>query len=392
VETILQAGAPYDDPVALTEQRLSSRRTRECDHARENAALLALADEMATRPDNVLNLLCELILDACGADSAGVSLLNDASDEFVWPAVAGAWAPFVNGVMPRSASPCGLVIEHDQALIVRDVVERFPAAAQASPEIGEILLAPFHQGGVPIGTVWAISHDPDHEFDREDRRVLTNLSRFAAAAHQMRSAEDSASSAESRLAIANRELGHRLKNLLTMVMAITSQTLRGDKTRAESDVLQHRLEALGAAHKVLIQQQSPEASISAIAANVLGTIGQLDRVAIDGPEVSLGPRTALACSLVLHELGTNALKYGALSREGGRVRLSWAVDEDGAEPTLSLRWQEAGGPTVTTPKRLSFGTRLIRMGLLGSGETLIDYDPDGVQVQLSAPLKDATTV
>src|SRR6478672_7976396 len=99
------------DSVLLTRQRLSTRPSRPNDPVRENAALLALADEMAQRPDNVLNLLCELILQICSADSAGVSLLREETDEFVWPAVAGAWAPFVNGSMPRSASPCGEVVE-----------------------------------------------------------------------------------------------------------------------------------------------------------------------------------------------------------------------------------------------------------------------------------------
>jgi PAS domain S-box-containing protein len=166
---------------------------------RENAALLALADEMAQRPDNVLNLLCELILQTCGADSAGVSLLREETDEFVWPAVAGAWAPFVNGSMPRSASPCGKVIEYDEVLIFRDVIAQFPATGQATPDIEEIMLAPFHRDGAPIGTVWAISHDPLREFDAEDRRVLTSLARFAAAAYQTFSAHQSARQSRERL-------------------------------------------------------------------------------------------------------------------------------------------------------------------------------------------------
>ncbi len=187
------------DPVLLTRQRLSSRPPRPSDPVRENAALLALADEMAQRPDTVLDLLCELILQTCRADSAGVSLLREETDEFVWPAVAGAWAPFVNGSMPRSASPCGKVVEHDEVLIFRDVLAQFPATGQATPDIEEIMLAPFHRNGAPIGTVWAISHDPSREFDAEDRRVLTSLARFAAAAYQTTSAHQSARQSQERL-------------------------------------------------------------------------------------------------------------------------------------------------------------------------------------------------
>ena len=387
---VLEVEAVLDNPVLQTEQWLLSRPSRSRDHARENAALLALADEMAQRPENVLQLLCELILDTCDADSAGVSLLDHDSDEFVWPAVAGAWAPFVNGTMPRSASPCGQVVKHDRVLIFRDIVAQFPAAAQASPEIDEILLAPFHVDGVPVGTVWAISHRAGRQFDREDRRLLTDLARFTAAAYQTTSARESARTAQRQLSIANRELGHRLKNLLTMVIAITGQTLKRHKDQDDVRSLEKRFEALGAAHNVLIEQQSSAATIGDIARDVLGAIGQLNRVTIEGPEVTLGPRTALACSLILHELGTNALKYGALSSEGGRTTLSWEVDRQ-ADPTLLLRWREAGGPAVIKPKRTGFGSRLVGMGLVGSGGAVIDYDPDGVRVKLSAPLSEAST-
>jgi len=180
------------DPVLRTRQWLSSRATRLSDPARENQALLALADEMAQRPDNVLTLLCQLILKSCRADSAGISLLREETDDFFWPAVAGAWAPFVLGSMPRSASPCGKVIDHDAVLIFRDVPAQFPATRQATPDIAEILLAPFHRNGVPIGTVWAVIHDPERVFDAEDQRVLTSLARFAAAVYQTTGAHQTA--------------------------------------------------------------------------------------------------------------------------------------------------------------------------------------------------------
>lgn len=122
----------------------------------------------------------------------GVSLLREDTDEFVWPAIAGAWSPFVGGSMPRSASPCGKVIDHNEVLIFRDVLAQFPATGQATPAIEEILLAPFHRDGVPIGTVWAVSHNPERVFDTEDARVLASLARCAAAAYHTTSAHRSA--------------------------------------------------------------------------------------------------------------------------------------------------------------------------------------------------------
>ena len=254
------------------------------------------------------------------------------------------------------------------------------------------MLAPFHREGVPIGTVWAISHTPGQQFDSEDRRVLANIARFAAAAYQMAGAQQSARLAQKQLSITNRELGHRLKNMLSMVMAVVGQTLKRQQDQSQVKVLQRRLEALGAAQNVLIDQETSSASIQAIAQSVVGVLGQSERVGIEGPPLTLGPRSALGCSLIVHELCTNAIKYGALSKERGRVALSWAVSEGAKESALVLQWQESGGPKVTKPRRSGLGTRLISMGLLGAGETRIDYDPYGLRVELTASLHEATTL
>ncbi|KXU31492.1 hypothetical protein A0J57_17025 [Sphingobium sp. 22B] len=234
---------PVLDPALLTRQRLSSRPQRPADSARENAALIALADEMAQRPDNVLNLLCELILQICTADSAGVSLLREETDEFVWPAVAGEWAPFVNGSMPRSASPCGKVIECNEVLIFRDAITQFPATGQATPDIEEILLAPFHHDDAPIGTVWAISHDPSREFDAEDGRVLTSLARFAAAAYQTINAHHSA-----------RQSRESLKSAVELAgLGLYSIEIEGGESRLTWDDRVRRMWGLSDGTKVTFQ-------------------------------------------------------------------------------------------------------------------------------------------
>ena len=222
--------------------------------------------------------------------------------------------------------------------------------------------------------------------------MLGNLARFAAAAYQMAGAQQSARTAQKQLSIANRELGHRLKNMLSMVMAVVGQTLKRQSDQSQVKVLQRRLEALGAAHNVLIDQESSSASVRAIAQSVIAVLGQADRVGMDGPQLTLGPRSALGCSLILHELCTNAIKYGALSNDKGRVELSWTVSDEGTEPSIALKWRESGGPRVARPERSGLGTRLIGMGLLGAGETRMDYDPEGLRVELTALLQEATTL
>ena len=112
-----------------------------------------------------------------------------------------------------------------------------------------------------------------------------------------------------------------------------------------------------------------------------------DRFVLDGPAVMVGSRAALSLSLMLHELATNAAKYGALSNADGRVTISWDIDGDGDDAPVTLRWIEAGGPAVVAPKRAGFGTRLIGRGLAGSfdGKVDLSYPPSGVVCTIAAP-------
>lgn len=376
------------DILASTEALLRSRPSREPDYKSENEAVRRLTEEMAERPDKVLRILCEQILAVCGAESAGVSLLKtiDAESDFYWPAICGVWAPFEGGGMPRSASPGGFTLAYNQPLIFHDVEKQFPAAAGVEPRIAEILLAPFRVNGVPIGTIWAIMHSDAKRFDGEDRRLLESLARFAGVAYQMTKAEKEASEARAQLSVVNHELGHRLKNMLAMVMAIASQTLKGVSDRHAVDAFEARLQALGQAHDILLEQTWTAAPIRIVAEGVLEMLGMIDRVDYDGPEVMLGPRAALALSMALHELGTNAIKYGSLSVPEGWASFRWTATNDD-EPRLLATWQEEDGPPVSSPKRQGFGTRLIKMGLIGSGGVSLSYPITGIQADFEAPLR-----
>ena len=114
--------------------------------------------------------------------------------------------------------------------------------------------------------------------------------------------------------------------------------------------------------------------------------GHLDQILIDGPELTIGSRTALSLALVVHELTTNAVKYGALSTDQGHVEVRWDISTD-ADPQLQFRWIETGGPPVQPPTRSGFGSRLIQGGLSGTTSTVeIEYAPAGVKCFISAPL------
>ena len=199
--------------------------------------------------------------------------------------------------------------------------------------------------------------------------------------------------AEERQRLLMQELAHRVKNTLTLVQAICLQTLRGDATLAEArETITARLLALAQAHDLLLQGSWTEASLLTLAEGAarLHGHGAAGRFHIKGPDVTLGPKAALSIGLVLHELGTNAAKYGALSIPEGHVDITWERDhpESGAEPMIRFRWQEVGGPPVTPPSRRGFGSRLIERSLadgLGA-QVSLSYPVSGVTLTLDAPL------
>jgi len=193
--------------------------------------------------------------------------------------------------------------------------------------------------------------------------------------------------AEQQQGIINGEITHRLKNTLTMVQAIASQTLRTVVDRQAVQAFERRLMALSAAHDALFEADWTQADLRTIASKVFETVGFADRCTLDGPPVALGPRAAISFSLIAHELLTNAFKYGALSNDKGEVSLTWGVETGGADDLLSIRWQERGGPPVTAPARRGFGSKLISVGLLGVGGVNLRYDPSGFSADLQASLR-----
>jgi PAS domain S-box-containing protein len=193
---------------------------------------------------------------------------------------------------------------------------------------------------------------------------------------------------EAQLRLLMQELAHRVKNTLAMIQAIASQTLRGASSlEAANETFTARLGALARAHDLLVGGVRAHAAMADIAASVIGIQGDPARFQIGGPEVVLGPRAALALTLVLHELATNAVKYGSLSIPTGIVTLSWRVDEIDGSSQFRLRWQESGGPPVTPPSRRGFGSRLIERTFPSPrGRAESAYLPGGLVFTLDAPL------
>lgn len=197
--------------------------------------------------------------------------------------------------------------------------------------------------------------------------------------------------AEDRLRLMVHELNHRVKNSLATVQAIASQTLHGEEVPERvRNALTERLIALSRAHDVLTEKGWAGASLREIAEQAAAphlSSDHPDRFVISGPPVDLPPRSAIAVALALHELATNAAKYGALSAPGGRVTIDWtAAPGEDRELQLTMTWRESGGPAVAEPVARGFGTRLIQRGLPAElrGQVRIDYAPQGVICTIDA--------
>jgi PAS domain S-box-containing protein len=192
---------------------------------------------------------------------------------------------------------------------------------------------------------------------------------------------------EERLRHMVNELNHRVKNTLATVQSIAVQTLRGRDEEVRR-ALETRLLALASAHDILTREGWEGADLTAIVASALAPHGgvQAGRFVVQGAPLRLAPRAALALSMGLHELVTNALKYGALSAACGQISIAWSIS-GGQSPTFSFTWAEHGGPPVVPPAHRGFGTRMIERSLARDidGEVVLQFLPPGVVCRIVAP-------
>jgi two-component sensor histidine kinase/PAS domain-containing protein len=155
------------------------------------------------------------------------------------------------------------------------------------------------------------------------------------------------------------ELNHRVKNTLAVVQSIASQTMRTATDLNEAGTsLSGRLLSLAKAHDILTQESWSGADLEGIVASSIAAQEDPARVELSGPMVRLPPNLALSLALVIHELTTNAIKYGALSNESGRVLVGWTLDSGPTTHRIRVEWREIGGPQVALPERKGFGTRM----------------------------------
>lgn len=226
-----------------------------------------------------------------------------------------------------------------------------------------------HESGVPL-------RDPDGSI-REWVGAVTDV-------HERRRGEE-------RQKLLLNELNHRVKNTLAIVQAIVFQTMRATPNAGEALTrVQARLMALSGRHDLLNATSWAGASLRELIEAELAPYRGRDggKAVLEGPHVDLDAKTALALGLVVHELATNAAKYGALSSPEGRVEVRWRMRGEAAGPRLDIDWIERDGPPVSAPEGAGFGTRLIERSVTGelSGEVECHYSETGFRCRLSLPL------
>jgi two-component sensor histidine kinase len=186
------------------------------------------------------------------------------------------------------------------------------------------------------------------------------------------------------------ELNHRVKNTLAILQAIAVQTFRS-ASKIERQKFEGRLGALAEAHNLLSTEKWQSAELLDVVRRVLQPylLTNPQRMRISGPKVPLSPRLAVVLSMILHEMATNAAKYGALSGEAGSIALNWEVIDESGKAKLRLVWAETGGPPVDAPVQRGFGSRLIERSArdqLG-GEATVDFLPRGVVYTVTCALE-----
>lgn len=175
----------FDLESVIATNDLKQRKSRLADRKAETQAELELTQELAKSPQDFFQKLVDMVLRLTVADSAGISLLDEANGRFVWPAVAGGLFPYLGEGTPRNFGPCGTVLDRNEPVLFQHPERHFTYLDPIRPPLEEVLLIPFHVDNKPVGTIWAVIHQQDRKFQLEDRRLLENLSAFASHAYKV---------------------------------------------------------------------------------------------------------------------------------------------------------------------------------------------------------------
>lgn len=387
---------------------LMDRPLKRWDPQKETHALQDLAQQMVERPDSFLPYLVQLTMRVTEACSAGISLHEPKAPEgdvFRWHYLTGACSPFTGNATPRHASPFGVCLDRGGAVLMAYPERYFPSFAMLELVSHEMLMVPIYIGDKePLGVLWALAHNEARCFDNGDAHMLTELARFAGIALKMIRDARALKRALDVQETLTREMRHRISNILTVAGGIVTASAKSASSVQELALnVRGRLEALGRAQEIVHHAREdttytagPTSMIFADQLQALVKViaapygDQQDQVLLKHPanaadKVMIGQNALTALGLILHELATNAAKYGALSSSGGRVVIDWNMEGD----ICLLTWTEVGGPPIVeVPKSLGFGSNLIKRTVAGQldGGVKFEWHPAGLHTVMRFPL------
>ncbi|HEV7343603.1 MAG: PAS domain S-box protein [Sphingopyxis sp.] len=261
------------------------------------------------------------------------------------------------------------------------------------PVVSYLAVPVVSRSGAVLGGLF-FGHDEPAMFNAEVEELVEAVAAQAAVAmdnahlHEAARVEIAARvRAEEELQLTLAEMRHRVKNTLAMVQAIAAQTFR-ETPSAERQSFEARVRALSDAHDLLTERHWGTVSAGEMIERALHAFDKMKpgRISLAGPHAEVPASRALLAAMALHELGTNAVKYGALSGDTGTVAVDWDIVHEGGRDRLRLRWSEFGGPPVVPPARTGFGTRMLERALRGQGgSAAIEFRPEGVCCTLELP-------
>lgn len=345
---------------------------------------------MSRAPEEVLPRFVELAMELTSAVSAGLSLLEDPKT-FRWRNLCGTLSVFEGACTPRDDSPCGITLNENRPVLTRYSERGYQWIADTGVILPEVLLVPlFIDGPEPLGTLWVVSDEEGH-FDSGDARVATELASFVGVALKIKRNEEQLQSALEAQALLTKEMSHRLKNVFAVTQSIVRLGAKGAQDKNEmAAVLSARLHALASAHALVLPILADGDDHSLGLASVLHAIlephqtarGGDTRFVLHGPSFECDQRAVSSIALIIHELSTNAVKYGALKTDTGSVNLSWHLREG----RLILNWQESGAEPVVEPSHIGFGSKLVKAAVSQLQGTIeYQWRPEGVSVVVQWP-------
>jgi two-component sensor histidine kinase len=293
---------------------------------------------------------------------------------------------------PLSHSFCQHVVNSGEALVVEDSRSHpIVSTNRAVSELGVVAYL-----GVPLttpdghvlGSLCAIDGATRHWSD-DDIKTMRDLADIVMREIALRREVVHREAAEAQQRLLIGELHHRVKNTLSVVQSLISLSLRSaDNMDDFRDSIIARIGSLAKTHTLLVEGEATAASLRTMIEGEVEAHSGGHRIALDGPDVTLPSQVAVAVGMALHELITNAVKYGALSVPAGHVDLRWAVKPGDGGDHLLMEWLENGGPVVHKPERRGFGSALLERVLSPelNGEVAVDYRPEGVRARIEARL------